>query len=77
MTIQTSQVFISYQRTDGDIARQVRAHLAAAGIPTWMDEYDIPGRRLTRARARRHTTCSTCIGGSHSHARVGSTVNRL
>jgi len=42
MTIQSSQVFISYQRTDGDIARQVRAHLAAAGVPTWMDEYDIP-----------------------------------
>ncbi len=36
------QVFISYQRTDGDFARQVRAHLAAAGVATWMDEYDIP-----------------------------------
>jgi len=36
------QVFISYQRTDSDIARQVRAHLAAAGVATWMDEFDIP-----------------------------------
>jgi hypothetical protein len=36
------QVFISYQRTDSDFARQVRAHLAAAGVLTWMDEYDIP-----------------------------------
>jgi len=35
------QVFISYQRTDADVARQVRAHLAAAGVRTWMDEYDI------------------------------------
>jgi pimeloyl-ACP methyl ester carboxylesterase len=42
MMAQTPQVFISYQRTDGDIARQVRAHLAAAGVRTWMDEYDIP-----------------------------------
>jgi pimeloyl-ACP methyl ester carboxylesterase len=36
------QVFISYQRTDSDFARQVRAHLVAAGVLTWMDEYDIP-----------------------------------
>jgi pimeloyl-ACP methyl ester carboxylesterase len=36
------QIFISYQRTDSDFARQVRAHLAAAGVRTWMDEYDIP-----------------------------------
>jgi pimeloyl-ACP methyl ester carboxylesterase len=36
------QVFISYQRTDSDFARQVRAHLVAAGVQTWMDEYDIP-----------------------------------
>jgi len=42
MTSNTPQVFISYQRTDGNVARQVRAHLAAAGVPTWMDEYDIP-----------------------------------
>lgn len=42
MTGQQPQVFISYQRTDGDFARQVRAHLAAAGVTTWMDEYDIP-----------------------------------
>jgi pimeloyl-ACP methyl ester carboxylesterase len=36
------QVFISYQRSDADVARQVRAQLAAAGVRTWMDEYDIP-----------------------------------
>jgi pimeloyl-ACP methyl ester carboxylesterase len=36
------QVFISYQRTDTDFARQVRAHLAAASVPTWMDQFDIP-----------------------------------
>ena len=42
MTIQSSQVFISYQRTDGEFARQVRAHLAAVGVRTWMDQYDIP-----------------------------------
>ncbi len=37
-----SQVFISYQRTDSDLARQVRVHLSSAGVRTWMDEYDIP-----------------------------------
>jgi pimeloyl-ACP methyl ester carboxylesterase len=42
MTIERLQVFISYVRADGDVARQVRAHLAAAGVRTWMDEYDIP-----------------------------------
>jgi pimeloyl-ACP methyl ester carboxylesterase len=42
MTIDRLQVFISYVRTDGDVARQVRAHLAAVGVRTWMDEYDIP-----------------------------------
>jgi pimeloyl-ACP methyl ester carboxylesterase len=42
MSANQSQVFISDQRTDGDVARHVRAHLAAAGVATWMDEYDIP-----------------------------------
>jgi len=37
-----SQVFISYQRTDGDFAREVREHLTAHGVQTWMDQYDIP-----------------------------------
>jgi tetratricopeptide (TPR) repeat protein len=36
------QVFISYQRSDGDFARQVREHLVAADVRTWMDQYDIP-----------------------------------
>jgi hypothetical protein len=36
------QVFISYQRTDGDVARQVREHLVAHGVKTWMDQFDIP-----------------------------------
>jgi predicted ATPase len=34
--------FISYQRTDEAFARQVRAYLVAAGVSTWMDQYDIP-----------------------------------
>jgi pimeloyl-ACP methyl ester carboxylesterase len=42
MSASAPQVFISYQRTDGDFARQVRAHLAAARVSTWMDQYDIP-----------------------------------
>ncbi len=42
MTSEHRRVFISYERSDGDVARQVRAHLSSAGIPTWMDEYDIP-----------------------------------
>ena len=38
------QVFISYQRSDAAVARQIRVHLAAAGVTTWMDEFDIaPG----------------------------------
>jgi hypothetical protein len=36
------QVFVSYQRTDELFARRVREHLAAAGVRTWMDQYDIP-----------------------------------
>ena len=36
------QVFISYQRSDEAFARQVREHLVAHGVTTWMDQYDIP-----------------------------------
>jgi pimeloyl-ACP methyl ester carboxylesterase len=36
------QVFISYQRADSDFANRVREHLVAAGVNTWMDQYDIP-----------------------------------
>lgn len=36
------QVFISYQRTDEPFARQVREHLTAHGVRTWMEQYDIP-----------------------------------
>ncbi len=36
------QVFISYQRTDEPFARQVREHLVATGVRTWMDQHDIP-----------------------------------
>jgi len=42
MSANGPQVFISYQRTDGDFARQVREHLVAAGVRTWMDQDDIP-----------------------------------
>ena len=42
MMTESHRVFISYERADADVARQVRAHLAAAGVATWMDEYDIP-----------------------------------
>lgn len=35
-------VFISYQRSDEAFARQVREHLAAHGVKTWMDQYNIP-----------------------------------
>ena len=38
------QIFISYQRSDAAVARQVRVYLAAAGVTTWMDAFDIaPG----------------------------------
>lgn len=36
------QVFISYQRSDGEFARQVREHLVANRVQTWMNQYDIP-----------------------------------
>jgi hypothetical protein len=36
------QVFISYQRSDELFARQLRAHLVAAGVGAWMDQFDIP-----------------------------------
>lgn len=36
------QIFISYQRADETFARQVREHLAATGVRTWMDQFDIP-----------------------------------
>jgi len=36
------QVFISYQRADGNFARSVREHLVEAGVKTRMDQYDIP-----------------------------------
>jgi tetratricopeptide (TPR) repeat protein len=42
MTTAQPQVFISYQRADEAFARQVREHLAAHGVTTWMDQYDIP-----------------------------------
>lgn len=42
MTAQPSQVFISYQRTDEAVARLVRDRLVQAGVPVWMDQYDIP-----------------------------------
>ena len=42
MSGQSPQVFISYQRTDEPLARQVREHLVANGVKTWMDQYDIP-----------------------------------
>ncbi len=42
MTSRQPQVFISYQRIDGDFARQVREQLMSHGVRTWMDQYDIP-----------------------------------
>ena len=42
MTASNQQVFISYQRTDAEFARQVREHLVGAGVRAWMDQYDIP-----------------------------------
>ena len=41
VTARQPQVFISYQRTDELFARQVREHLVAHGVKTWMDQYDI------------------------------------
>jgi len=35
-------VFISYHRADLAVAEQVRTHLIANRITTWMDQYDIP-----------------------------------
>jgi pimeloyl-ACP methyl ester carboxylesterase len=42
MAESSSQVFISYHRADLSVAEQVRAHLVANGVTTWMDHYDIP-----------------------------------
>jgi pimeloyl-ACP methyl ester carboxylesterase len=42
MTADQQQIFISYQRTDSEFARQVRQHLVAAGMRAWMDQFDIP-----------------------------------
>jgi hypothetical protein len=42
MAESSSQVFISYHRTDLAVAEQVRAHLVKNGVKTWMDHYDIP-----------------------------------
>ncbi len=41
MARQSQQVFVSYQRSDHAFARIVREHLAAAGVTTWMDQFDI------------------------------------
>jgi hypothetical protein len=38
----SARVFISYQRADGEFARRIREHLVAAGVHTWMDQFDIP-----------------------------------
>ena len=35
-------VFISYDRSDVAFAEQIRAHLIANRVATWMDQYDIP-----------------------------------
>lgn len=42
MSAGQSQVFISYQRVDEAIARQVRDRLVQAGVRVWMDQFDIP-----------------------------------
>jgi hypothetical protein len=42
MSVPSPQIFISYQRSDGVIARQIREHLAAHRVRTWMEQYDIP-----------------------------------
>src|SRR5687768_409877 len=36
------RVFISYQRADETLARQVRDHLVSHGVQTRLDQYDIP-----------------------------------
>jgi hypothetical protein len=36
------QVFISYQRSDGEFAQRVREHVVAHGVATWMEQFDIP-----------------------------------
>jgi hypothetical protein len=41
MAQRSRQVFISYQRSDHAFARVVREHLVAAGVQTWMDQFDI------------------------------------
>ena len=35
-------VFISYHRSDAEIARRIRDDLTLRGAATWMDEFDIP-----------------------------------
>ncbi|HUG14944.1 MAG TPA: AAA family ATPase [Thermomicrobiales bacterium] len=37
-----SRVFISYERANAPVARDVREHLVAHGVATWMDQFDIP-----------------------------------
>jgi len=42
MIVNVPQVFISYQRTDSEFARHIRAHLVRHGVRTWMDQDDVP-----------------------------------
>ncbi|HUG16159.1 MAG TPA: AAA family ATPase, partial [Thermomicrobiales bacterium] len=59
----TPHVFISYDRADSEFARLVREHLAAHGVPTWMDQYDIqPGAYWPDAIDAALSAAETVVG---------------
>ncbi|HUG16160.1 MAG TPA: AAA family ATPase [Thermomicrobiales bacterium] len=59
----TPHVFISYDREDAPFARVVREHLAAHGIATWMDQYDIqPGAYWPDAIDAALSSAETVVG---------------
>jgi pimeloyl-ACP methyl ester carboxylesterase len=42
MAEQHGRIFISYHRSDLELAGRIRQHLVARGADTWMDQFDIP-----------------------------------
>jgi hypothetical protein len=72
MPAREPQVFISYQRSDGDFAHRVREHLVAAGLRTWMDAFDIPAGAYWPDEIDRGLRASDIVVGILSPAAVES-----
>ncbi len=66
------QFFISYHRTDAEIARRLRQHLAAYGARTWMDEVDIPLGAYWPDEIDKGLTASSTVIGVLSWAAIES-----